>query len=308
MSLNQIQFTPEVLARIAPDVSLQRHLSVGIRPNLRKFQEFNQVEIATSTLNDLSNRVVGSSIIKSGATTLINTITLGIVERDESTYTSIYPVIEVVRGRVGAPSDEEMILSQQLHETILHTKVLPTSSLNFDLGTLSDSISYEDSTQNYRFVLLSHIKIFSKISTLNDLCYISTIEALKSVKLPRVYINDTPSTKIAVRSRNSTKRGLVGSNSDFNLDLSELSKLKITNIATPSNFGVINNEGNNILLVDLSGEEEESTILSKLSIITNGEKLKKVSLINGDEESDISLDMIKKSIELAKSRANNGIN
>ena len=47
--LKQVTFSPEVLARIAPDVSLQRHLALGVRPNLRNFTEFKPVEVSNST-------------------------------------------------------------------------------------------------------------------------------------------------------------------------------------------------------------------------------------------------------------------
>lgn len=338
--LKQIQFTPEVLARIAPDISLQRHLTVGIRPNLRNFTEFNHIEIApeSNTLINLQDKVIGSSIIKSGSTTIINTISLGIVETEDTSneYTSVYPVIDILRGRSGAPTDEEMILSQNLYETILHTKVLHQESLqisNLGISIIENEdvkIYYPEdegfelinrsSNKSYSYVLLSYIKVFSKqisTSSLNDLCYISMIEGLKSVKLPRVYVSDHSSgTKVAVRLRNSTKRGVVGNNSaNLNIDLNEelLSPLKLQdNVGISSNFGVINiqkeNESEPILLTDLAGEAEESSILSKISIITNGENLKKFSLINGDDSSDITLDMIKKSIELAKFRAQELLN
>jgi exosome complex component RRP43 len=348
----QISFTPEVLARIAPDVSMQRHLAIGIRPNLRNFTEFNQIEIApeSNTLINLQNKVVGSSVIKSESTTIINTITLGLIENgleSLSQYASVYPVIDILRGRSGAPTDEEMILSQNLYETILHTKILKKESLKVqNLGisvvdelTNSVNIYYPDlheefdllnrslTNKSYSFVLLSNIKIFSKqisTSSLSDLCYISMIQGLKSIKLPRIYVSDHSSgTKIAVRSRNSTKRGVVGNNSaNLNIDLNEqlLTQLLLEdNIGISSNFGAVkltldnnNNDDESaevpqknepILLSDLAGEAEESTVLSKMSVITNGDRLKKVSLINGDSNSEMSLDLLKRAIELAKFRA-----
>jgi len=346
----QISFTPEVLARIAPDISMQRHLAIGIRPNLRNFTEFNQIEIApeSNTLINLQSKVVGSSVIKSESTTIINTITLGLIENELeplSHYTSVYPVIDILRGRSGAPTDEEMILSQNLYETILHTKILKKESLKVqNLGisvvdelTNSVNIYYPDlheefdllnrslTNKSYSFVLLSNIKIFSKqISTLSlsDLCYISMIQGLKSIKLPRIYVSDHSSgTKIAVRSRNSTKRGVVGNNSaNLNIDLNEelLTQLHLEdNIGISSNFGAVkltlddkNDESAEvsekdepILLSDLAGEAEESTVLSKISVITDGDRLKKVSMINGDSSSEISLDLLKQAIELAKFRA-----
>ena len=142
---HQISFPPSVLDRLAPDISLQRHLNLGLRPCLRNFNEFKPLEVSTGNLQELEgNFTVGSSIVKNGNTTVICGITLGIVETpkssifestdSESTYTSVYPVVEISRGRSGAPTDEEMILSQKLYETILHSKIISTKSLEAKPG------------------------------------------------------------------------------------------------------------------------------------------------------------------------------
>ncbi|KAK6456037.1 uncharacterized protein RJT20DRAFT_127804 [Scheffersomyces xylosifermentans] len=367
--LKQVSFPPEILARIAPDISLQRHLSIGLRPNLRNFTEFKPIDIASNNeLTENNNNVFGSSVIKSGSTTVINTITLGVVEVNSSTksatteqlgnagYTTVYPVIEIARGRSGAPTDEEMILSQTLHETLLHSRLIPKASLSINNygaavydATLSNySIYYPDlnpqefelinfnHSKSYTFVLLSHIKIFSRqksTSALFDLCHLSTVHALSRLQLPRVYISDTTSgTKVSVKSRSSNTRGLVGlSRSNINIDTNkELFYPLVLNNSedamvdssgpfdhsgVSSNFGVVtvadaDKEGNDeegkrsILLADLEGEAEESAILSRLSIISNkSNTIKKISLINGDGNSEISLDILKQALEIAKLRA-----
>ncbi|KAK6462095.1 hypothetical protein DFJ63DRAFT_313243 [Scheffersomyces coipomensis] len=350
--LKQVSFPPEVLARIVPDVSLQRHLSIGLRPNLRNFLEFKPIEIASNenNLTTSNNNIFGSSIIKSGNTTVINTITLGIVENnanekvEDDVYVSIYPVVDIQRGRSGAPSDEEMILSQNLFETILHSKLIPKKSLNIESyglatnedgdikifypnnnETSSSSNEYEDfesQRKRYSFVLFSHIKVFSKVSTIFDLCHVSILEALKNVKLPRVYMTDFSTTKIVMKSRNSNTRGLVGINkNNINIDLNQdlYYDLELNGDGgVSSNFGAITttNRSENEdeepqqqtveLLADLEGEAEEATILSRVSIIVDkSERIKRISLINGDNNSEIGLDLLQKAIDVAKLRAKN---
>lgn len=360
--LKQVSFPPDVLARIAPDISLHRHLSVGLRPNLRNFTEFKPVDIASNNeITDSNANVFGSSVIKSGSTTVINTITLGVVEVNRSAnaathsnndFTTVYPVVEIARGRSGAPTDEEMILSQTLHESILHSRLIPKTALSiknygsavYDAATGKYTIYYPDlnpdefelinfnHSKSYSFVLLSHIKIFSKqvsTSSLFDLCHMSTIQALSRLALPRVYISDTSSgTKVSIRSRSSNTRGLVGvSKSNINLDSNkDLYYPLLLNGATvdgdamvdsegpfdasgvSSNFGIISipeeEDRKTVLLADLEGEAEESSILSRLSIIaTKDNVIKKISLVNGDSDSEITLDLLKQAIEISKIRA-----
>lgn len=336
--LKQVTFSPEVLARIAPDVSLQRHLALGIRPNLRNFTEFKPVEVSNSTqFQDNNDNVFSSSVVKSGSTTIINTITLGIVENfnsNESKYATIYPCVEILRGRLGAPTDEEMILSQDLFETIYHSKIIPSTSLRINnLGiSIKDDQNQGNSTiyypdlnpeqweyinltihhhKSYSFVLLSNIKVYSKstsTSSLFDLCYLSMLEALKSLRLPRCYVSESFNTKVAMKSRRSNTRGLVNTNKaniniDLNKSLYERIGLDIKRGTIASNYGVVSHEGNTILLADLEGEAEESSVLSRLSIITNNESINKISLVNGDPESEITLDMLKDAIEMSKRRS-----
>ena len=75
-----------------------------------------------------------------------------------------------------------------------------------------------------------------------------------------------------------------------------------------SNFGIISipeeEDRKTVLLADLEGEAEESSILSRLSIIaTKDNVIKKISLVNGDSDSEITLDLLKQAIEISKIRA-----
>jgi exosome complex component RRP43 len=356
-----ISFPPDVLARVAPDISLKRHLASGLRPNLRNFTEFNPIEITSSPfIGERNAKVVGTSIVKGGKTTVMSTITLGIVENPTTTttpsdkFTSVYPVVEIKRGRPGEPMDEEQIMSQSLYETILHAKLIPQSSLHIDnLGILLNddnsepTIYYPDinpddfalltsssTKRSYSYVLLSNIKVLSKsvsTSSLFDMCYLATMNSLSNIKLPRAYLNvGSAGTKISMRARSSGKRGMVGLEKsrvfiDTNkclkspLVLAGLSSKSVDSMdidhgqfdasGISSNFGVITyttteQDTETVLLADIEGEAEETAVFSRISVIANkDESIKKISLINGDIDSNITLEKLKEAIEIAKSRA-----
>ncbi|KAG5417624.1 hypothetical protein I9W82_005260 [Candida metapsilosis] len=348
--LKQVSFAPDVLARVAPDVSLQRHLSIGIRPNLRNFTEFKAVEFGRSSqLEHNENNIFASSIVKSGSTTAITTISLGIVEDLGNThrqrnqhFATIYPQIEILRGRSGAPTDEEMIISQDLFETFRHCKIIPQESLNIDnIGikikdeeTGEEEILYPDSNESqwqyvnlssmhkkpFQFVLLANTKVYSREVSTNsvfDLCFASILKALQDLKLPRCYVNDSITTKISIKSRKSNARGLVDTNKGvLNLDLrfQHSLQLNVKPGTVSSNYGVIgiekkgDPEGDDImhldnepvLLTDIEGEEEESTILSRISIVNNSQTINRISLVSNG---DITLETLRRALDISKQRA-----
>lgn len=88
IDIHPIVFPPEVLARISPDISLQRHLSLETRPCSRGFEEFRDVAIndgnisrySTNCQNATTNNIIGSSLLRSGKTFVITSITGGIIE------------------------------------------------------------------------------------------------------------------------------------------------------------------------------------------------------------------------------------
>ena len=111
-----------------------------------------------------------------------------------------------------------------------------------------------------------------------------------------------------MKSRKSNTRGLVNTNkANLNIDLNESLyhklSLNLKDGTIASNFGVISNEDKVILLGDLEGEAEETSVLSRVSIITNNETINKISLINGDSNSEITLEILKEAIEIGKRRS-----
>ena len=319
----QLSFLPDVLARVAPDISLDRHIAEGLRPCLREFYEFKPLKTTLGALNTSDGiPVVGSSIVKSGSTTVFCGISVGTVERhttNTSKYASIYPVVEVSRGRSGAPTDEEMILSESLYELVLHSRIIPRESLRVtpgvavinDRGTGHQSvlIYYPDINPdeyeildkqrmvNHEMVLTAHLKVLSRDGPLFDICHKALVEALLNVRLPRMYINDTVDIRVPVRSRGNF--GHLNSQQQLNIDANaEILKpleLETANIGLSSSFGVVNQS---VLLAQLEGDAEETAATSRMNIITTKDKLQGFSL-----SGNIDRNMIKKAIELSQLRA-----
>lgn len=330
ISVHPVSFPPEVLARISPDLTLQRHLSLGIRPSLRKFDEFRDVQINEETLsryseqcqfdaNDTSNGILGSNVLKSGNTMVITTITGGIIEdayNNEfgdldigeqellhledapadslSNYTSIYPVVEVERGRVGACTDEEMTISQKLYQSLLYSRVLPKSSLKVKPGVRStdengiSTITYPDGNVNddemsnvvqikkkWSYVLYAKITVFGRTGPVFDLCWNSLIYALQSTKLPMTFI-DEKATDLRVSIRTKGRSTTVKETYEIFADPKRYSDLVIKKerIAYSTNFGII----------ELNPEEQ----------ILNGEESSENSATpDGTDATDVEMDVVR---------------
>ena len=389
-----IVFPPQILARVSPELSLQRHLSLGFRPSLRSFQEFRAVSVESGNLSrygDAStggipaadDNVLGSAVLRSGDVFVVTRITGGIVENstfttselrqgqmeeldglegdaelleltadhsDITKYTSVYPVVEVERGRMGACTDEEMTISQRLYDGILYSKLLPKESLKVVPGVRihkdngETKIIYPDSTQNeasaisdvarsfipnrhWSFVLYANVEVFGRTGPIFDLCWNSLVYALKSVKLPRVFIDERAiDLKMTVRTRGRTS--VVRETYDILCDPERWDPLRLNEMAISfsSNYGVIDldpeadindeaggentNEAENpntpaattVLLADIDGEAEEVSIKSTLTIVGNSQgKLRHMNIVGGG--ATITPDVIKKSLLLARKRS-----
>lgn len=317
----QLEFLPQVLDRVAPDISLARHIAAGVRPCLRGFEEFKPLQSTQGVLNSDEGRpVVGSSIVRSGSTTVFCGISVGVVELDsagDGKYASVYPVVEVARGRSGAPTDEEMILSQWLYESIMHSKLIPRESLKLEPGIAvngdspnSNSVliyypeinpeEYQLLNQRhlaYEVVLTAHIKVLSREGPLFDLCHKSLIDALHNVRIPRMYTNDTVDIRIPVRSRGNF--GHLGSQQlltiDKNPDVLYPIALNLQNIGLSSSFGVVDNS---TLIAQLEGDAEETAVSSRMTVVASKDSLQGFSLAG-----PVDRTQIKRAIKLAQVRA-----
>ncbi|CEP64404.1 exosome non-catalytic core subunit RRP43 LALA0_S11e03356g [Lachancea lanzarotensis] len=365
VELRPVTFHPEVLARIAPDLYMQRHLSLGLRPSLRAFEEFRNVEISDGRLscasedsiNVVGNNILGSNVLKCGKTMVITSITGGIVEdvvpaksvdndfsepsertNRVSQFGRVYPVVEVERGRVGAPTDEEMTLSQRLYNCILHSGLIPKRALDVSVGIRStnsegeSSVVYPDeedssnavdtpfrSKRKWSYTLYAKIQVFSRDGPLFELCWNSLLYALASTKLPRAFVDErTTDLKIPISMRG--RSAVIRETFEIICDPTKYLPLSLdaANKAFASNFGVLEIDPEaqlpkddddmqedvpgSVLLADVQGESEEASVSSTISVVTNADgNIKHFRAVGGT--SKITIEMIQQSIKLAKLRA-----
>lgn len=291
LTMQLISFKPEILERIVPDISLERHLKVGIRSNQRKFDEFKNIE----QLSTNSNNTLTTSYVKNGNTLVVCNITYGINEFNQSTdkFTSVYPTVNISRGRSGAPTDEEMNLSQKLYESILLSKILPLESLVFKPKVIiDDNLEELDTNKTFKFNLFVNIKILDRSGPLFDICHFTLLSGLKNVKLPTIYLNDN-FNKLKVDNLLVHPTAAVQQLS-LNLDSDLIS----------SNFGVYTLDSKNIVICDIENESEEVNVITKANVISDGENFKEFSLINAGLLG-ITKDEIKYILSMSRQRAKN---
>lgn len=371
VEVHPVTFPPQVLARISPELSLQRHLSLGIRPSLKRFEEFRDVHINQNTLSryksgtsiaeDTTNSVLGSNVLKSGKTFVITSITGGIVEEtlpvdsenssgqeldnlnkrrdDVSKFAPVYPLVEVERGRVGAPTDEEMTLSQKLHDYVLHSGLIPKSSLKVQCGVRTTEksgeakVQYPDedadvstsirtlSQRKWSYVLYAKVVVFSRTGPVFDLCWNSLMYALQDTRLPRAFI-DERATDLKMTIRTRGRSASVRETYEILCDPKRSIPLNLSskNVGYASSFGVIDldpemaldqedqdmelDEKGPILLADLDTEAEEACIQSTMCIITDSSgNLKNIDILGGGAK--VTPAILRKAITLAQLRAGN---
>lgn len=368
LEVHPITFPPQVLARISPELSLQRHLSLGIRPCLRKFEEFRDVHINQETLSrynlpdellpTANSGILGSNVLKCGKTFVITSITGGIVEetlpvetdnlgeeellnmsekRDEiSKYATVFPIVEVERGRVGAPTDEEMTVSQKIHDCVLHSGIIPKSALNVKCGVRTTdkegnkTVLYPDEQEDdamlkqlqqqkkWAYVLYAKIVVFSRTGPVFDLCWNSLIFALRNTRLPRAFI-DERATDLTMTVRTRGRSATIKETYDILCDPKKSVQLKLVEpkIGYASSYGLIDldpeaqinddededmDQPSSVLLADIDTEAEETCIHSTITIIGDAKgNLNNVTLVGGGAK--ITPEAIKRSLLLSKQRS-----
>ncbi|GME66705.1 unnamed protein product [[Candida] boidinii] len=398
INLKSINFPPDILAKIAPDVSLQKHLSIGLRPSLRKFEEFRSISASEFTENGGSggeankdNNILGSSIIRCGSTVIICGISAGIIEdqdalindyrvkldkdiidsdvsggadQDSDVNCSVYTVVEIMKGRSGPPSEEEIFLSQKIYEVLLHSGILKRKALEIelqmktidettgDIVMIKNQVGDDDGIANefmtkkkYSFVLYANVQVYSKTGPLFDLCYGSIIKALQNTYLPFVYIDEKQIdfNFKNLRGKNGNNNSGIEDNYKLICDPEIKSKLSIDTgkLSWSSSFGIVDikpgfdnynldeemgdessgkmqvdvssvgEQQRAVLLADLEGESEETAINKNINVICNGN----TGIINGltitgggSGGSKITLEFIKKSIDLSMKRSKDLLN
>lgn len=110
--LTALSMKPSKLAVVAPDVALEKYIQIGLRPSLRKFDEFRPVEASSAGLNTYSkekrinnhSKIIGSSVVKCGPTIVVCSVSAGIVE-DSQELTNDYR-LKLDKGIIDAEKDE----------------------------------------------------------------------------------------------------------------------------------------------------------------------------------------------------------
>lgn len=350
-----MQFPKEVLQRLQPDLVFKRHLNIGLRPrSLMKFDEFRNVDSTSSGVitcdnqvtEDANTIVVSTDTSKIGNSMIIKTdISLGICELDNfysNQYAQIWPEVTVHRGRMGAPTDEEMIASRLVYEDFISGKFIKQEDLIIkEVGikdSESDEIKYDaentdDETINdiknkYSFVLYAKINVYSREGPIYDHVHNSLMSALTKLQVPKVYIEeDSIDLKIPVK-KSFNKKQTEKTKKTFNLkfDFDNLNKISLSNdITIASNFGVIGSDPTLLIETEEKGDEdmeveqeelkkekymisdistdiEEQAILSRVSISCNNDGYSSIRLVNGSNSDKISLNDLKKALEVSKSR------
>lgn len=325
-----VAFPAAVLARVAPEVSLQRHLGAGLRPGtLRKPEEFRAVSLLKSKAN--VEGILGSSVVHCGSTTILATITGGLIESEPRAVgnRTVFPIVEIQRGRHG--TDEEMITAQYLHDTILHSGLIPARALfanpmvrttNADGTYKLRSIDPADgalSDRQWEFVLYAKIVVISRTGPIHDLCWNALVYALQDTKLPRTFVDERAADlKVTIRTRG--RSATINETYNIFADLSETTPLKLNERSTSfaSQFGIVelnsdlqlpnDQDGDRalkgtILLADIDTEAEESTINSRITVICSDKgTINHLSIIGGDTK--ITPNLIKQALQSAHRRSN----
>lgn len=274
-----LSFPPEVFARLEPDIYLQRHLALGMRPDCRKFDEFRPSQ---SQLGTLQNSI-GSAVVRSGNTVAVCGITASTTENENNG--GIFPNIVINRGgsRYAPPSGEEMVMSQRLYELLQSSDVWNQH--------YEESFVLKDCA-NRGLVLNANVQILSRSGPSFDVAFNSVMGAMKNAKIPRIYWDDDFQQ---VKLDNSQSRPLLFS--------SQVS----------SSFGVVEikeNEQNHLgILSDLEGEAEETCINSRINVIARSDGLLSgVSICISDSDRTgrgihLTKDHLTRVVELAQERA-----
>jgi exosome complex component RRP43 len=348
-----MQFPKEVLQRLQPDLVFKRHLNLGLRPrSLMKFDECRDViSVSTDSITcdnqatqESNTIIVSSNTSKIGASMVIKTdISLGVSEVDNSysnQYAQIWPEVVVNRGRLGAPTDEEMIASRLVYEDFIAGRFVKQDDLiikevgiknseddkvNYDVEDV-DEETINEVRNKYTFVLYAKINVYSREGPVYDHVHNSLMSALTKLQVPRVFIEeDSIDLKIPIK-KSFNKKQTEKTKKTFNLkfDFESMKKIELFNkITIASNFGVVTTDPTilieteergdesmdvekpelnkeKIMISDISSDIEEQTILSRVSVSCNENGYSSINLVNGHNLDKITINDLKKVLEMAK--------
>ncbi|XBW37288.1 hypothetical protein QEN19_002870 [Hanseniaspora menglaensis] len=320
-----MQFPKQVLSRLQPDLVLQRHLQLGLRPKtLMKFEEFRNVEENSSDdifVNKTSNSdlqmtkdedssddalILANNVLKVGNMFIKTELSLGIAEFDslninEDSFAPIWPEVNIDRGRIGAPTDEEMIVSRQIFENIICGKYIKQKDLVIkSIGKKTEesetvtynSLSEEDellleNENKWSFVLYAKINVYSREGPVYDHVFNSLMLCLKKLKFPGVYIEES-SIDLQIPSKKSFNRKQKQETQrtfKMKFDFQNCKKLILNkNISISSNFGVIYKDPT--LALSSSGGSE-SVLEDAMDVENESKEFKREPILIADISTDI---------------------
>lgn len=227
-----------------------------------------------------------------------------------SNYRPVYPIVEIERGRHGAPTDEEMILGQKLYEAVVWSKLIPKESLQVEVPTKLDGEIILDLSRSYAFVLHPKLTVFSRSGPLEDLCWTALVLALQQTRLPLVYIDETKGSDISVLSKNKGVSRTILCDPEVSSPL-----VMSPDAVVRKSYGIIHldpefeaqidDDGDVVvdrpqpnkplILHDLEGDAEESAVKSRISVLRAQDGLKMVSIVAGGTK--ITKDVIKRALK-----------
>lgn len=348
-----MQFPKEVLQRLQPDLVFKRHLNLGLRPrSLMKFDEYREVISVSNDDITCDNQVtqesntiiVSTNTSKIGNSMVIKTdISLGVCEVDNNysnQYAQIWPEVIVNRGRIGAPTDEEMIASRLIYEDFIAGRFVKQDELiinevgikkpeedeiNYDTEDV-DEETINEIRDKYTFVLYAKINVYSREGPVYDHVHNSLMSALTKLQVPRVFIEeDSIDLKIPIK-KSFNKKQTEKTKKTFNLkfDFKNMNKINLSNkISIASNYGVITTDPTilieteerddesmdiekpelkkeKIMISDISSDIEEQSILSRISVSCNEDGYSSIRLVNGHSLDKVTVNDLKKVLEMAK--------
>ncbi|WBW71664.1 exosome subunit Rrp43 [Schizosaccharomyces osmophilus] len=130
--VKQLSFTPSIFKKIAPDQYLSHLLDQNIRSDGRTVTEFREPQVHTDCISTAN----GSAIVRAGENVFVCGIKAEIAEptADAPDCGFIVPNVELgplcnSKFKPGPPSDLAQVISQQLYQILIQTKLIHLHSL-----------------------------------------------------------------------------------------------------------------------------------------------------------------------------------
>lgn len=275
LQLTPIEFPPAVFARVAPDLLLQRHLAAGSRPCGKAATEFRPTAVTTGVVEG----ALGLATVRAGGTTAVATISAGTCEGAGPARPTVYPVVEIARGRVGAPTDEEMVTSQRLSDLVLHAGLLSRELLLVKVGDLDPAA--------FHFVLTAHVQVFLRVGPVEDVCWRALVAALRNTVLPDAIVDEQASAGVG-----AGLRGVVRPSRKL-LMLRTGRALELGAAGVSLSFGV----SGGVVLAELEGEGEEQ-VEERVEVVVGEEGFSRVSIRGG-----VTVAQVREAMAVAARRA-----